>query len=54
MWTQYDCGYHGNLVTIAARYVIDAYLPKGPPYQIWTQSKLRQKRVIDISLWLPC
>ena len=37
----YHCGCHGNLVTIATRYAADiAYLPKEPPYQIWT-------------LWLP-
>ena len=24
----YFCGYHGNLVTIATRYVADAYCPK--------------------------
>ena len=30
----YFCGYHGNLVTIATRYVVDAYCPKEAPYQI--------------------
>ena len=30
-------GCHGDLVTIAPRYVADAYCPKEPPYQIWTQ-----------------
>ena len=39
----YHCDCHGNSVTIASRYVADAYLPKEPPYQIWTQSNLRQK-----------
>ena len=39
----YYCGCHGNLVTIATRYVADAYCPKEPPYQIWTQSNLRQR-----------
>ena len=33
----YYRGCHGNLVTIATRYVADAYCPKEPPYQIWTQ-----------------
>ena len=33
----YDCGCHGNVVTIATRYVADAYCPKEPPCQIWTQ-----------------
>ena len=28
------CGYHGNLVIIATRYVADAYFPKEAPYQI--------------------
>ena len=28
------CGCHGNLVSIAMRYVADAYHPKEPPYQI--------------------
>ena len=32
----------GNLVTIAVRYVADAYHPKEPPYQIWTQYNIRQ------------
>ena len=32
----YYCGCHGNLVTIATRYVVDAYCPKEPTYQIWT------------------
>ena len=27
----YCCGCHGNLVTIATRYVADAYCPKEPP-----------------------
>ena len=39
----YHCGCHGSLVTIATRYAADAYFPKEPPYQIWTQSNLRQK-----------
>ena len=38
----YYCGYHGNLVTIATRYVADAYCPKEPLCQIWTQYDLRQ------------
>ena len=33
----YHCGCHGNLVTIAMRYVADVYHPTEPPYQIWTQ-----------------
>ena len=39
----YNCGCHGNLVTIAASYVVDAYCPKEPLYQIWTQYDLRQR-----------
>ena len=38
----YYCGCHGNLVTIAVRYVDDAYRPTEPPYQILTQYDLRQ------------
>ena len=38
----YYCGCHGNLVTIATRYVADAYCPKKPPYQIWTQYKTKE------------
>ena len=33
----YHCGYYGNLVTIATRYVADAYHLIEPPYQICTQ-----------------
>ena len=36
-------GWHGNLVAIAMRYVADTYLPKEPPYQIWTQYRIRQR-----------
>ena len=36
----YYSGCDGNLVTIATRYVADAYCPKEPPYQIWTQYDL--------------
>ena len=43
----YYCGCHGNLVTIASRYVADAFCPKEPPYQIWTQYDLRQRRVTN-------
>ena len=39
----HHCGCHGNLVTIAARYVVDGYCPKELPSQIWTQYNLRQK-----------
>ena len=38
----YHCGLHGNLVTIAERYVADAYCLIEPPYQMWTQYDLRQ------------
>ena len=34
----YYYGCHGNLVTMATRYVADDYCLKEPPYQIWTQS----------------
>ena len=39
----YHCGRHGNLVTIAKRYVADAYRLKEPPYQSWTQYDPRQR-----------
>ena len=39
----YHCGCHGNLVTIAMRYVADAYRPKEPLYQTWTQYDIRQR-----------
>ena len=35
------CGCHGNVVAIAIRYIADAYCPKEPPCQIWTQYNLR-------------
>ena len=39
----HHCSCHGNLVAIAARYLVDAYCPKKPPYQIWTQYDFRQE-----------
>ena len=39
----YHCGCHGNLVTIAMRYVIDASPPIEATYQIWSQYNLRQR-----------
>ena len=33
----YHCGCHGNLVTIAVRYVADAYCPKEAPHRIRSQ-----------------
>ena len=39
----YYCGCHGNLAAIALKYVVDAYCPKEPPYQISTQYDLRQR-----------
>ena len=42
----YYYGCHGNLVTIAMRYVADAYCPKDPPYQIWTQYNLKTKDLL--------
>ena len=39
----YYYGCHGNLVTIATRYVADAFCPKESPYQIWTQYDSRQR-----------
>ena len=42
----YHCGCHGNLATIAMRYVADAYCPKEPPYQIWTEYDIRQSELL--------
>ena len=39
----YCCSCHGNLITIATRYMADAYSHKEPPCQLWTQYVLRQK-----------
>ena len=39
----YYCGCHGNLVTIATRYVADANRSIKPSYQIWTQYDSRQR-----------
>ena len=39
----HHCSCHGNLVIIATKYVADAYCPKEPPYQIRTQSNVRQR-----------
>ena len=36
-------GCHGDQVSIAMRYEADAYCPKEPPYQMWTQYDLRQR-----------
>ena len=33
----YHFGCHSDLVTIATRYVADAYYPTKGPYQIWFQ-----------------
>ena len=38
----HHCSCHGNLVTIATRYLVDTYCPKEPPYQIWTQYDPKQ------------
>ena len=43
----FHSGGHGSHVSIATRYEADAYLPKEPSNQIWTQFNLRQK-----SYWL--
>ena len=39
----YHCGCHGNLVTIATKYVADAYCLKEAPCQILNQYGLRQR-----------
>ena len=43
-------GCHGNLVTIAMRYMTDAYCPSEPPYQIWTKYGLRLRRYYHITV----
>ena len=35
----YHCGCHGNLVTVATRYVVDAHCLKEPPYSILLMTK---------------
>ena len=37
----FHSGCHGNQVSIETRYEADAYCPKEPPYQMWTQYDLR-------------
>ena len=39
----HHCGCPGNLVTIATRYVADAYCPIEPPYKIWTKYDVIQR-----------
>ena len=39
----YHCGFHGNLVTIATRYVPNADCPKEAPCHIRSQYDLRQR-----------
>ena len=50
MLLMYHCGCHGNLGTIATRYVADAYHPIEPPYQIWTQYDIRQRSYWHITV----
>ena len=39
----YHCGCHGDLVTIATKYVADDNSPIKPSYQIWTQHDSRER-----------
>ena len=48
----HHCSCHGNLVTIATKYVADAYCPKERLFQIWC-NRAKDKGVIGLSLWLP-
>ena len=48
----YHFSCHGNLVTIATRYVVDAYCPVEPPCKIWTQYTLRQRSYKVKYIWL--
>ena len=43
-------GCHGNQVSIAMSYEADAYCPKEPPYQMWTQYDLRQRSYCHITV----
>ena len=47
------CGCHGNLVTIAMRYVADAYHTKKASSTKYDFNSTQDKRVIHITLWLP-
>ena len=42
---RFHCGCYGNKVTIAVRYEADAYSPKEPSYQIWTQYDFKTKKL---------
>ena len=42
----YHCGCHGNLATIATRYVPNAHCPKELSYQRWTKYDLRQLELL--------
>ena len=48
----YHYGFHSNLVTIATRYVADAYHPK-KFHTKYDLNRNQDKRVIYITLWLP-
>ena len=48
----YHFGCHSNLVTIATRYVADAYHPK-KVHTKYDLNRTQDKRVIYITLWLP-
>ena len=48
----YHYGCHSNLVTIATRYVADAYHPK-KVHTKYDLNRTQDKRVIYITLWLP-
>ena len=43
-------GCYGNLVTIAMRYMADAYCPNESPYQIWTKYGLRLRNHYHITV----
>ena len=48
----YHYGCHSNLVTIATRYVADAYHPN-KDHTKYDLNRTKDKRVIYITLWFP-
>ena len=46
----FHCGCYGNMVTIAAVYVADAFYPKEALCQIWTWYHLRQRSYYGITV----
>ena len=49
---RYHCGCHGKLVTMAMRYVADAYHPR-KLHTKYDLNRTHDKRVTHITLWFP-